>query len=809
MDEDGDVFVDVIARVDEGSLDRANSRIKDAFKDAGSVLGDVMGSDFGKGIKDALGQDVGHYGDELGEKIGAAIGKGVGDIGDKIGDGLKSVLGDELGGGIGDDLKDIIGELGSQITSLDGSLEDVDFSGMGDKLREKLTSTLGTALDSALGGVLDGVDNKFGIDSRGVGSAGKDAIDAFKRHDLPAAVDAATRAAESAGVPKGLTQIGSSAASGAALGAAFGPEGALAGAIAGATLDGLKQGFDAWGQHLDKGSTPGSPVDRNLPSTDDAHQPQVLTGTGPAQHHNLAADTAPFINAQVDADAASAAARMATGAAGRAGSLNMTVPALTRGAGGDGGTGAISMRSATISTGSADISAGTVNINGRSVNGGDSGGGAGGAGGAHPKPSLPKGTGVLGNAGAINIPHRATGGVIPGSAPGYDNQLGSLPDGSLIGLEGGEGVVNNDAMNQPGVPDLISRLNKHFDSGGVIGGGNFNPNVSIDTSHASTEQNGSKKDWQFSKTPLGRTLGKMQEDHSFNQVNTDFISLGPKSQEEISNPKAFDPYAWSHIPPIVPNGEGIAAHYAGGTTTKDGVGGGPPAGGGATPANFGATPSKAPGPGNGGEDEDEEAGTSGALNLGGGSSPNIPKASANTPKSTIPTGKGKGFGISGGVVGAVEGAAAAGANMFAPGSGAAVQIAAQEANRAAGFAGQALSTMAIEAPLDTFWLSDSGQSDPSHSWFGKLGLSMVGEHLNSKNVAGATKAPMESSSVKAQNSGDNSNQFPMVHIENQHNASNVDHDSNNRDLVSQLGAYSNSPAPYTPSRPPVTSGMSG
>ncbi|MEZ0366814.1 hypothetical protein ACAG26_24375 [Mycobacterium sp. pUA109] len=69
-----------------------------------------------------------------------------------------------------------------------------------------------------------------------------------------------------------------------------------------------------------------------------------------------------------------------------------------------------------------------------------------------------------------NLGHFSDGGILPGSSPGYDNMLGFLPDGSAVGLEGGEGVINPGAMSQPGVADLVRQLNGHYDDGGQIPG---------------------------------------------------------------------------------------------------------------------------------------------------------------------------------------------------------------------------------------------------------------------------------------------------------------------------------------------------
>jgi hypothetical protein len=166
------------------------------------------------------------------------------------------------------------------------------------------------------------------------------------------------------------------------------------------------------------------------------------------------------------------------------------------------------------------------------------------------------------------------------------------------------------------------------------------------------------------------------------------------------------------------------------------------------------------------------------------------------PQTIIPQGQGKGFSISGGVLGGAEGAAAGAADMFAPGSGAAVQIAMQEANRAIEFGVKAGITAGIEAPLDTFWLSDSGLSDPSHSWFGKLGLNLIGQTGGlAQNLAGKTQAPLTPGGGQGGSPlGGQQKPTPGIHIENQYNNSDVDHMNNNQSLLNgysaaQHGAY--------------------
>ena len=54
--------------------------------------------------------------------------------------------------------------------------------------------------------------------------------------------------------------------------------------------------------------------------------------------------------------------------------------------------------------------------------------------------------------------------------------IGILPGGSAVGLEGGEGVINPQAMGMPGVPSLVSMLNQHYDEGTSSAGVGGDPN---------------------------------------------------------------------------------------------------------------------------------------------------------------------------------------------------------------------------------------------------------------------------------------------------------------------------------------------
>lgn len=181
--------------------------------------------------------------------------------------------------------------------------------------------------------------------------------------------------------------------------------------------------------------------------------------------------------------------------------------------------------------------------------------------------------------------------------------------------------------------------------------------------------------------------------------------------------------------------------YAGGTgkVGLDGPGTEPPK----APEMVGGTGPK-PGPGNGKKQPESELG---------------------------PHGTGQGFGISGGILGTAESAAAMAASMSpaGPAGGAAVQAASQEMNRAIGYMGQMAGILAIEAPLDTLSVHGGKLADMGQSWIGKLGGGIAGAHHDTQNVAGQTQPPIAppsqdaGSDVGGTKSG---GRTPGVHIEN-------------------------------------------
>ncbi|TDH48894.1 phage tail tape measure protein [Mycobacterium eburneum] len=117
-----------------------------------------------------------------------------------------------------------------------------------------------------------------------------------------------------------------------------------------------------------------------------------------------------------------------------------------------------------------------------------------------------------------------------------------------------------------------------------------------------------------------------------------------------------------------------------------------------------------------------------------------------------------GFGISGGAIGTAEGAAAMAADMFAPGSGQAVQMASQLMNRTVGLFGQ-LAGIGAEGLLSTFIPADSPLSNYTNTLPGRLIAGLAGVRPAQPNNAGQTKPPLEDPKQQQKPQGDTNQQI--------------------------------------------------
>lgn len=120
-----------------------------------------------------------------------------------------------------------------------------------------------------------------------------------------------------------------------------------------------------------------------------------------------------------------------------------------------------------------------------------------------------------------------------------------------------------------------------------------------------------------------------------------------------------------------------------------------------------------------------------------------PGADSQQPGQGLPASPGIGF--NGGVIGSAEGAASAGADMFAPGSGAAAQLAFQEINRAAAFGAQAAG-IGVEGILEAL-IPSSGAAggDWGKTIPGRILMGVTGVRPQGQNTAGNTQQAAQSS----------------------------------------------------------------
>jgi hypothetical protein len=122
-----------------------------------------------------------------------------------------------------------------------------------------------------------------------------------------------------------------------------------------------------------------------------------------------------------------------------------------------------------------------------------------------------------------------------------------------------------------------------------------------------------------------------------------------------------------------------------------------------------------------------------------------PGGDSQQPGEGLPASPGIGF--SGGIIGAAEGAASGGADLFAPGSGAAMQIGFQEINRAASAMAQ-YAGIGVEGLLEAAIPSSGGTGgDWAKTIPGRLLMGVTGVRPNGANTAGNTQTAAPPSSA--------------------------------------------------------------
>lgn len=120
------------------------------------------------------------------------------------------------------------------------------------------------------------------------------------------------------------------------------------------------------------------------------------------------------------------------------------------------------------------------------------------------------------------------------------------------------------------------------------------------------------------------------------------------------------------------------------------------------------------------------------------SKPSLPGGGIGGDSST----SSKGLSVSGGVLGAAEGAAAGAADII-PGAGAGVQLASQLMNRTLAYGGQ-MAGIAVQGILSTFLPSDSPLADFGNTLPGKILSAIAGAKPAAPQSAGNTQSPLKS-----------------------------------------------------------------
>jgi hypothetical protein len=453
-DSDDEIFIDVIPRVDDAAADSAVSRLKDKFKDVAKDVGpefmdalsssgvlEQLGTKMGSVISDSVGQPLRDMSSAIGVDLDDAIGKAL----NKDWTGLGTSLGKGLGGKIGQalGLEDALGGLDEVIGKA-----------------HTLADTFKSFRSGDLSGGLGGASGLLGA----LGLPGGGALDEISRNfdQVKGLVDEVKGLSEGTGLASLLA----------------GPEvalpllGATALAGPGGIADRIGTGlFNAGVGHVPALDIP-SAVGYKIP--DGPQQPIVSPFDQPRMGSLSPVAALPSLPAFAPLDMPSDP-KNPTGRTGISHSDDL--PARS-------GSANVEAQQANVSAGSATVVASSVSLGGVSLSSLGVGSSASSVPSARPAAGAP----------VLNTPHGPTsftnpldllapkdkhseGGILPGDAPGYDNMIGVLPSGGMVGLEGTEGVLNPKAMGIPGVPSLVSQLNKGFDSGtGGPGGVGGDPN---------------------------------------------------------------------------------------------------------------------------------------------------------------------------------------------------------------------------------------------------------------------------------------------------------------------------------------------
>lgn len=156
--------------------------------------------------------------------------------------------------------------------------------------------------------------------------------------------------------------------------------------------------------------------------------------------------------------------------------------------------------------------------------------------------------------------------------------------------------------------------------------------------------------------------------------------------------------------------------------------------------------------------------------VGSGAPPGPPQYGTGQPQGGFQPAGGGFAGLGGMPMGALQASVGDAANAFAPGSGAAAQMAMELINRTIGYAGQ-VAGIGVDGLMETFSVGDTALGDLGNSWLGKIAAGFAGAGMALPNSAGNTEQPMQQQGDRQQQIQQAGQQLqqgqqgPTVHIE--------------------------------------------
>lgn len=132
----------------------------------------------------------------------------------------------------------------------------------------------------------------------------------------------------------------------------------------------------------------------------------------------------------------------------------------------------------------------------------------------------------------------------------------------------------------------------------------------------------------------------------------------------------------------------------------------------------------------------------GMPHVGSGAPPGPPQYGTGEVQGGFQPAGGGFSGLGGMPMGALQASVGAAANAFAPGSGAAAQMAMELINRTIGYGGQ-VAGIAVDGLMETFSVGDTALGDLGNSWLGRVASGLAGAGFALPNSAGNTEQPMQ------------------------------------------------------------------